>query len=270
MSQSIKGEAEFSIEEIVRFLLDQTCTREPPTNAERIARVLKLTVRGFFHHEYRLDPKIRAYLWPSKNEIGISRQLTPHRKKFSILHEVGHFVIPGHLDYLERDDMLLDDDHSLSDRSVVIVETEANRFAAHCIFQLERFQSDVDNISLNWTNISKMANYYDTSIIATARRWVEGSLRACALLVFVPATPEEPVNLRFSYAITSESFRQRYFKHLSRFTLDENSEAFRAFRDTRGSVGFVQTVIVELDEKQHDFEMKLFSTRYNVYGLIVP
>ena len=271
MPKSIRAEAEayFTNEDIVRFLLEETGTNGPPTDAERIARHLNLEIRGFFHEEYKLDAKIRAYLWPARREIGIARMLSAHRKKFSILHEVGHFVLPGHLNNLARDEKLLDDDRSLSDSSVVKLEMDANRFAADCIFQLDRFQADVDNIELSWQNISGLANRYDASIIATARRWVEKSLTSCALVVFVPITLLDKKRLRYSYTVASVSFRTRYFVRLTGLTLPEGSAAFRAFRNTTGHVGLVQRLSVDIGENEYDFEMMLFSTQYNVYGLIV-
>lgn len=271
MSRTVKAEAEadFTSEDIVRFLLEETRTFHPPTNAEKIARHLQLEIRGFFHQEYNLDSKIRAYLWPARREIGIARMLSQHRKKFSILHEIGHFVLPGHLKNLTHDEKLLDDDRSLSDSSVVTVEMDANRFASDCIFQLERFQADVDKVDLSWPNISELANEYDASIIATVRRWVSKSLATCALIVFVPITLENKKRLRYSYTIASESFRARYFARLSGLTLYEGSIAFRAFRDTSGDAGLVQRLSVDIDDNQFDFDMMLFSTQYNVYGLIV-
>ncbi|MCY3832083.1 MAG: ImmA/IrrE family metallo-endopeptidase [Chloroflexi bacterium] len=272
MSRTVKAEAEadFTSEDIVRFLLEETSTFDPPTNAEKIARYLQLEIRGFFHQEYNLDPKIRAYLWPARREIGIARMLSQHRKKFSILHEVGHFVIPGHLNNLAQDEKLLDDDRSLSDNSVVKMEMDANRFAANCMFQLDRFQADVDKVELSWRKISRLAGRYDASIIATARRWVEDSLATCALVVFVPITLGDKKRLRYSYTIASESFRSRYFARLTGLTLPEGSTAFRAFRDTSGDAGLVQRLSVDIDDRPYDFDMMLFSTLYNVYGLIVP
>ena len=269
MAKVIRGATAFSNEDIVRYLLEQTDTLEPPTNAEQIAHFLELQVRGFFHSEYGLDPNIRAYLLPDNREIGVSKTLTPHRRKFSILHEVGHYVIPGHLDTLAQDELLLDDDRSLADYSVVAVEMEANRFAADCIFQLDRLQTDVDNVDLEWRNILEAATIYDASVIATARRWVEGSLADCALLLFVPVILNNRVNLRYSYAITSESFRQQYFDRLSGFTLDENTTSLQAFRNTNGNAGLVERLVVRIGNQDHEFKMMLFSTKYNVYGLIV-
>ena len=269
MSRLIRGEAEFSNSDIARFLLEMTNTLEPPTDAEQVADHLNLNIRGFFHSEYNLDSNIRAYLWPAKKEIGISNQLSPHRRKFSILHEVGHFVLPGHLDNIEKEAMLLDDARSLSDFSVVTVETEANRFAADCIFQLNRFQDDVSNVSLEWASISRMANVYDASLVSTARRWIKESLGTCALLVFVPLEIGEIVTLNYSYSITSQTFRQKYFARLSKFTFGEGSEVFRAFRDTRGYADLVETLHVDIDNDQYAFDMMLFSTQFGVYGLIV-
>ena len=269
MSRNVKGEPEFSSEDIVRFLLEETSTYGPPTNAERIARFLKLSVRGFFHRQQRLDPKIRAYLWPAKREIGISKKLSRHRRKFSILHEVGHFVIPGHLDNLAASEKLLDDDQTLADHSVVQLEIDANRFAADCIFQLNRFQAYIDKHTLTWTNVSAFADKFDASLVATARRWVEASLAPCALIVFVPITMGDDVRLRYTYSVTSESFKKRFFARLTGFTLGEDSAAFHAFKNTRGYASLVERVNVQIENHQQEFDMMLFSTQYNVYGLIV-
>lgn len=269
MAEVIRGAPAFSNEDIVRFLLEKTETLEPPTDAEKIAHFLNLEVRGFFHQDYGLDPNIRAYLLPDEKLIGVSKSLTRHRRKFSVLHEVGHYVIPGHLDNLQRNERLLDDDRSLADYSIVTIEMEANQFAADCIFQLQRLQSDVDKVELEWQNVLKIASVYDASVVATARRWVEQSLNDCALLLFVPVLDKDKVKLRYSYAITSHSFRRSYFKRLTGFILDERTTAFQAFRDTNGYSGLVESITVQINGKRYQFEMMLFSTNYNIYGLIV-
>lgn len=271
MSRSVKAEADFSGEDIVRFLLEQTDTLEPPTDAESFARYLGMSIRGFFHTEFNLASEIRAYLSPARKEIGISNLLSPHRRKFSILHEVGHFVLPGHLDSLSQGEtMLLDDSRSLSDHSVLTVEMEANQFAADCIFQLNRFTDDVSGLSLDWSNISDMANVYDASLVSSARRWVETSRRPCALLVFVPVTDGESNSLGYSYAITSTSFRRRYFTRLAKFELGEDSQVYRVYRDVSGHTELVESLIVDIGKEQHKFDLMLYSTQFGVYALISP
>ncbi len=271
MSRSVKAEADFSSEDIARFLLEQTCTLEPPTDAERIASYLGLNIRGFFHNEFNLDPDIRAYLYPARKEIGISNLLSPHRRKFSILHEVGHFVLPGHLDNLSQEEtMLLDDSRSLSDHSVVTLEIEANQFAADCIFQLNRFADEVSGQNLEWSNVSDVANIYDASLVSTARRWVETSRRPCALLVFVPISDGKDISLGYSYAITSTVFRRRYFTRLAKFTLGETSQVYRVYRDISGYTDLVESLQVDIGEVRHTFDLMLYSTQFGVYALISP
>lgn len=269
MPAKIHGQADFSIQDIVRYLLDETGTRSPPTRAQDFADYLGLSIRGFFHEEHGVHEDVRAYLLPANREIGISYRLSSHRRKFSILHEVGHFVIPGHTENLEKDAMFLDDDQSLADHSVLNIEMEANRFAADCIFQLDRLQTDVANVDMTWHNICAAASDFDTSVIATARRWVESSRKACALLVFVPVKLRNAVGLRYSYAIASVAFRQKFFARLSEFTLYENSITYRAYRETRGHADLVETLKVMIDDRPREFSVELFSTQYGVYGLIV-
>ena len=268
MRKPIKSEPDFSSKDIVQFLLEKTETLEPPTNAEAITDLLQLRICWFSHHQHNLDQRIRAYLLPARREIGIARNLSPHRRKFSILHEVGHYVNPGHWEDLDAKEMLLDDDNTLRDHSVVAREAEANRFAADCIFQLNRFQSDVSSVPTTWSNISEIARIYDTSVIATARRWVEFSPEPCALLVFVSNFPSKPSSLRFSYLIASRNFKETYFARLTKFTVGEDTEVFRAFRDSIGYTDLREEVSVEIEKELHRFEMALFSTPYGVYGLI--
>ena len=268
MQEPVKAEAEFTNKDIVRFLLEKSKTFEPPTNADAITSCLELNVRWFSHHEHNLSPKIRAYLLPARLEIGIARNLSPHRRKFSILHEVGHYVNPGHWESLAANDMLLDDDKTLRDYSVVAREMEANRFAADCIFQLDRFQSDVSKLPINWANISMIARLYDTSVIATARRWVECSNVACALLIFVPSPSDDYDSLRYSYMIASDSFKETYFARLPKFDIPNGSVVVQAFRDSIGYTDLCEQLPVEVNKQVRHFDMPLFATPYGVYGLI--
>ena len=268
MHEPIKSEPEFSNRDIVQYLLEGAEIFEPPTNADEIASFLQLTIRWFFHSEHSLDDRIRAYLLPSRREIGISRKLSPHRRKFSILHEIGHYVNPAHWEP-NASKMIVDDDKTLKDNSVVAREIEANRFAAHCIFQLDRFQSDVSNITICWSNISLFARIYDTSVIATARRWVEGSHVSCALLVFVSDSSGQSDALRFSYMIASDSFKATNFARLPKFDVPNDTVIVQAHRDSSGYTDLCEQIAVEVNKKVRHFDMSLFATPYGVYGLIV-
>lgn len=267
MQEPIRSEHEFSSKEIVQYLLESTGTFEPPTNADLIARSLQLEIRWFFHEEYNLDKKIRAYLLPARREIGIARTLSPHRRKFSILHEVGHYVNPAHWE-LNSSKMIVDDDRTLKDNSVIAREIDANRFAADCIFQLDRFQSDVSDLAMSWSNISLIARIYDTSVIATARRWVECSQLPCAILVFVPKSSRKSDALRFSYMIASESFKEMNFARLPKFDVPKGSVVVQAYRDSIGYTDLCEQLPVEVNKQVRHFDMPLFATPYGVYGLI--
>ena len=69
--------------------------------------------------------------------------------------------------------------------------------------------------------------------------------------------------------IVSESFKHKYFARLSRFSLDADSEAALAFKTTSGDADRIQKIAVEINGQDHEFAMMLYSTLYNVYGLIV-
>src|SRR5574341_1517676 len=87
----------FNQADIAKALLLATNTEYPPTDSLVLAGYLSLTVEASDPLEYGLGRDVRAFLWPEKRFIGFHPKLedSPKRKTFSILHEIGHFVLPG-------------------------------------------------------------------------------------------------------------------------------------------------------------------------------
>lgn len=269
------AEPKIEPEKIVRALLDASQINNPPTDARIIAGYLNLVVNEFENHkDIGLNsPKIRAYISPSQRLIGIHNKLTPKQKNFSILHEIGHFVLPGHATHpdLIQNDLISDDGKNLSSSSIVQLEIEANQFAADCLFQLERFDLRVNTEDLNWDNIKRAADEYNASFEATARRWVEKSNSECALLVFNPAernSEESP--LKTMYTITSTSFRNNYFERLlSEYEMPKDSLIHRLFYQTENISEAILRVSIA-SRGTMDFHMQLFNNTYRVFGLLTP
>src|SRR5687768_9732717 len=89
--------AEPTNEDIVRILLKKTNHDNPPVDVTVIAEYLNLTIEYFQDHEkYNLHKRIKAFLWPEHRLIGVYDNLTHTQKRFSVLHEIGHFVLPEH------------------------------------------------------------------------------------------------------------------------------------------------------------------------------
>lgn len=269
MQPSFKAEPDIKPENIVMALLEEAGITQPPTDAELIAQYLELSLVDF-DESWGLSPKIRAYLWPERREIGLYKGLSPRRRTFSTLHEVGHYVIPGHV--RQPSERIEDTDKDLSSTSVITREREANRFAADCLFQLSNFDQKIINTSLSWTNILLLADLYLASYEATARRWVERTNEECALIVFKPVTrPSFDADLEIMYTITSTTFREKYFYSLKPGqTIDSDSLTYRVFYHLEYREDPEEILTVETPTVNWEFRMRLFSNSYRMFGLLTP
>lgn len=103
------------IEGLAQKALDSVSCDAPPVELEKIAEKFHLQI---VHFDFA--PAISAVLKPDKMVIGVNQNHPPLRKRFSIAHELGHFLL-GHD---EKD--FIDDKF---DRPTPI-EREANQFAS--------------------------------------------------------------------------------------------------------------------------------------------
>jgi Zn-dependent peptidase ImmA (M78 family) len=266
-------------EDIVAALLEMTDTNLPPTNPERIAKYLELTIIPFDNHEeYGLNKRIRAFLSVEHGKpsiIGVHRKLMRVQIRFSILHEIGHFVLPGHLTETQKsfeDTASTFRAHSTIMDRVSELEIEANKFAADCLFQLGHFDNHIGITPMNWDNIISAADKYGASIEATARRWVEKSKEDCALLVFKPFPSERKrlhPRLETMYTITSKTFESLYFSRIEPGQkMDEGNIVHQMFHNPH-EVGSFADGIMEFSPAMK-FNIQLFNNRYRVFGLLTP
>jgi Zn-dependent peptidase ImmA (M78 family) len=266
--------AELGIEPraLVREILRASSITQPPTKGEDIAECLGLKILPFDHDEMHLSPKVLAFLWPSKRLIGVDKRLSPRRRNFSILHEIGHFVLPGHMAEW-GDKPFTDGDKTLSTTSVSIKEMEANQFAADCLFQLDHFDFLAQTAELNWRNIQNAADTYEASFEATARRWVERSSLERALVVFKPESRTEVGKpLTIMYTITSPSFCETYFaKFVPGQQMPIDSLAYKVFYGLEYHEQPEELLRVQITaQRQQIFLMSLFSNSYRMFGLLRP
>lgn len=275
--------AEPSREDIVHALLQATNITVAPTVPTAIADYLNLEIDYFKDHvKYKIDKRIKAFLWPQERIIGVYQKLTKPQIAFSIFHEIGHFVLPGHVTHpnlIKADGKIVDDSKRLNSSDpllktdIALVEIEANQFAADCLFQVDRFDRFVHPQELNWLNIRLAASRYGASIEAAARRWIERSEKPCAMIVF---SPQDRTNLasllEIKYTITSKSFALAYFSRLGGQPLSETSMVHRFFHGLEYyGDDPIDTLNVQMaGGKIIEFPMMLFSNSYRVFGLVTP
>lgn len=225
---------------------------------------------------------IRALVVPDKKQIWVNNTLDRKRWRFSVLHEIAHFVLPGHAAEFDlRQHTLPIGSATISELTtdaLIKKEQEANEFAAACLFQVERFDRMIEEMPFGWTSILKLAKRFDASFEATARRYVERQVHHCALIIFKPVAAFGPLerhrpSLSLEYTITSPGFEDLYFSSLrSDQTIDAGNPAFDLFYTSYGDETLDVTLNVHNAStgEMNSFDASFFSNRYKLMALLRP
>jgi Zn-dependent peptidase ImmA (M78 family) len=101
------------------------------------------------------------------------------RRRFTIAHEIGHFVIPTHrlLATVCKDFEIESWGKNLQD-----VEIEANQFAAEFLLPAFIVRNEIGSGVPSISRISLLAGEYETSLTVAVRRFVEFTDYACAMV----------------------------------------------------------------------------------------
>lgn len=103
------------------------------------------------------------------------------RINFSIAHELGHAVIPSHankiyfcnIEDISRNKFLMDKK----------LEDEANDFASHLLLPNKYFRKEVSLLNFSIDNVRKLSEKFRVSLVFTAKKWVQLSNLAIAMVV---------------------------------------------------------------------------------------
>lgn len=121
--------------------------------------------------------------------IILFNQASPiQRRRFTIAHELAHFLCPRHVPRGDNGFLCSFDDMRLTsaraaDRAATM-EVEANRFAASLLMPLPHFRKDLRlHVGADIEYILEFARRYETSKEATARRYVEVQDEPSAVIV---------------------------------------------------------------------------------------
>ena len=120
---------------------------------------------------------------PDKNRgiILTKLGLQDKRKRFTVGHELGHFLIPTH--GYQRQCRKEDLEQHRWDNNYQRQEAEANRFSAGLLMPKPLFTRDVDDLgSADVAHIRQLSDIYDVSMEAAGNRYVELSGDTCALI----------------------------------------------------------------------------------------
>jgi len=147
-------------------LLEEHAIDKPKFNVEALARAMGLEVK------YGGLDKPDAWLFrkpKGKSIIRINNRVrTESRRRFSLAHELGHWVLHPHLTQLTACTQ-----ENLADYLNSIEETEANWFAATLLMPKYLISEAIRGRDPSFATIEQITEDFGTSRIAAARRFVE-------------------------------------------------------------------------------------------------
>ena len=215
---------------------------------------------------------IRALLDYEKKLIitDVALEKNENRLRFSVFHEVGHYVLPDHQDtfYLCSQRSIFEDSHNST-------EKEANSFAADLMFHGSQFSLFSNEMQISASTVKKLSNKYKASIEATCRHMVEKSLKPVLLVVYEkkPVFSLEHMNQSplwdVKYDIPSPLFREQYGVSVSR---DPGNEIVQEIGETYCDIENTRTdrVIASTNGKNIFFECEYFTNYHNVFRIMRP
>lgn len=269
---------EIESHELVRFLLDETeqSKRDAVNPAELLSFLGLQHICFSFEAELPSDVRSegknpRALLSFADRLVATDETLHKMQARFSILHEIAHYVLPSH-EYA----MYLDNEQCMSSWTRICFEREANELAADLLFQGDRFTLEANSHSLSAKSVKKLGRKYDASFESTARRLVERNLRPAMLVVFkrensaadVDADIETTWNVR--YCATSPTFRNQFFKDVEgTVPPDIARKLARPGIDIADSER-AELHVPEEDDTNRVFSGEFFTNTHNIFCLVQP
>ena len=150
------------IEGLTSQALDLVGCENPPVPVGEMAKKLDLSVV-----EFDFSENISGVLKKEKKVIGVNKKHHPLRQRFTIAHEMGHFLL-GH--ELGKDEDFIEDDTL---RKPTSLEREANVFASFLLMPREWIRDRVKKLGVDGQTIRTLAREFEVSEQAVTIRLLE-------------------------------------------------------------------------------------------------
>lgn len=148
------------IEELAMQAIGKAGCKTPPLDVKKIAEAIQLEVIFFPFHN-----KLSGLLKKEAGVIGVNQGHHPLRQRFTIAHELGHFLL-GHGLGEEHQEEIVDD---IFDKSRP-VEREANLFASVLLMPSDWVK---DHVKKNGMDVEKLSKTFGVSKQAATIRLLE-------------------------------------------------------------------------------------------------
>lgn len=140
----------------VSELLKRAHVHRPPVPVEQIADILGLHVR----YSPSADEISGALIRKGKKLIiGVNSYQHPNRQRFTIAHEIGHYILHKGWSFHVDEDFCINRDGSNN-----LAEIQANRFAAELLMPADLLQADISRYHvIDDEVVGMLANKYKVS-----------------------------------------------------------------------------------------------------------
>ena len=212
------------------------------------------------------DPFMALFYYPEK-VLATDYSLSDERRKFSIFHEIAHYLLPEH-----QDTFFLCFESDMSEKSAYVWEQQANQFAADLMFHADLFTRMSNEMPICANTIKELAVKFGASFEATARRLAEKNLRQCLLVIYdkkpqsIPS--DNPLPLwDVKYSVPSPSFRYKMSDDPMNPIVAKLGSA--QFRDIADSIADESECNLP-DGRTIRFHDEYFTNSYNVFRIMIP
>lgn len=151
-----------------------------PIDPFAIAKSLEITVTA----KPNAMRGVSGMLVRNGNEFGIfyaTHVPSPGFQRFSVAHEIGHFVLPGHIDYVFRDGDIHKSQAGFLSKDCY--EREADYFAAGLLMPEPMFSQEMGECSDGLSAIKFLSQRCEASLTATAIRYIERTVAPAAIVI---------------------------------------------------------------------------------------
>ncbi len=163
--------------QLAELLVDRLGVDGPP-NLDEIAAAIGLRIK-----EVDSDGFEGALVRDAESQKGIvlvkAKTRERSRKRFTIAHEIGHYMIPTHID---NENVCLAKELESWSESLATPELEANEFAAELLLPNKLVASRFPKAEPSLQHIAAIAQEFQTSLTATTRRFIDITDLSCAMV----------------------------------------------------------------------------------------
>lgn len=145
-----------AIENISDTLLTKTRATVIPVDLNKIAKHLGLTIQ-----EENFEDNLSGVLLRNEKVIAINKSHSDRRKKFTIAHEIGHFIIHTKLDKFFDGVYKREKINTTANN---VHETQANEFAASLLMPKKELLKSIEEVNMGKIqSLSQLAEVYRVS-----------------------------------------------------------------------------------------------------------